>query len=101
MPVYEITFGDVVIILRGNYHDWKVTVISLGELYDLDKTKTFRKMEKIKSVECILWMVSWIMGTWVKGSYFENKKEFTVEVYDGYELYVLMKAISTQLEIKY
>lgn len=85
LPVYHVVLTNgLELILRGNFHDWKVSVSSPFdiELPEEILTNLTLRGEKINSCYC-----EGFKDEWIFDSYMENKKEFTIEI--GSSLYSL------------
>lgn len=88
LPVYRISVSGLELTIRGNFHDWKVSVKSDRPVV-ANFLSLFRKDERINSVYC-----EGFREEWVYGSYNENLKQFTVEVRDNYQLYTFLYILS-------
>ena len=84
LPVYYLKLDDVAIIMRENFYNWKVSVISANDL-SIDSAGLFDSSEKIHSVYC-----EGFDPKWVFDCYDNNKKEFTVELNSDYNLYTFL-----------
>ncbi len=98
LPVFQVTLSSgLKMILRYNFHDWKVSVISPFPI-ECDFLKIFNKDEKIHSVYCEGFRDEWVFGT-----YNENNSNFTIEIRPGYyQLYTffwLLKEGASHVEI--
>ena len=93
MPVYEIILKDydVKFILRNNFYDWKISVISKNDI-EVDFMGIVDENEVINSVLC-----EGFKANQVFGCYKDNKKEFTFKVRSRYELYTIMYIIKNNL----
>lgn len=83
LPVYhiEVDHLGLSLVMRGNFHDWKVSVIS-------NKAVTCDFMNLIKEDE--KWSHHYCEGfdhQYIFPSYAESKTRFTVELSDEYALY--------------
>jgi len=93
LPVYQIVWHDTEFIMRNNFHDWKVTVLSDGEpIKGLGKTQLFNPNEKINSCYC-----EGFEEDWVWGSYNDNNCYFTVELQSEYDLYTFIRFIAMKI----
>ena len=89
LPVYQIILKNgTKLILRGNFHDWKVTVIS-EEPVLLNTTLFLAPPDKqILPVYCEGFDPSWVLAP-----YSESKKTFTFEVPDNEYLFAVLMQI--------
>ena len=79
LPVYQIELPDgTLFIMRYNFHNWKVSVISEKEV-NADFMDLFDPNEKIHSVYCEGFSEKYVFGPYAK-----NKRSFTVELSSGY-----------------
>lgn len=92
LPVYHIVLtNELELILRGNFHDWKVSVSSPFEIELPEELLTNSTLsgEKINSCYC-----EGFKNEWIWDSYMKNKKEFTIEIgaslYDLYTFFFLL-----------
>ena len=88
LPVYEMTIPRVgmKLIMRNNFYDWKVSVISEEEV-DIKPGDLFRDRE-IHKVYC-----EGFKQEYVFGRYSDNKKQFTVELDDDSKLVIFLYLI--------
>lgn len=94
LPVYELRAPGLVVIMRCNFYDWKVTVRSdreitcdFGDLFDPDA--------RVMSYYC-----EGFRPEWVKEPYSRNCYEFTAELKDKYDLDVFLFLIGQQLGLR-
>ena len=94
LPVYELKFRDFVFILRGNFHDWKISVdvpywckpIDYADFQGL-----FNPDNKISSCYCEGFPQDKVYGSF--NEYVPNatvdyaKRRFTIELLDRYQVY--------------
>jgi len=95
LPVYQINLKKygITMILRDNFHDWKVSVISEKAL-NVDFKEVFKEDSKpIPKVYC-----EGFIEEQVFGRYIDNKNKFTVEVYDDNRLYVFIYLLKDYLK---
>jgi len=92
LPVYQIIWHNIIFIIRNNFHDWKVTILSDISLDGLEKTRLFNPSEKIDSCYC-----EGFEENWVCGSYNDDHCHFTVELNTEYDLYTLIRIIAMQI----
>lgn len=92
LPVYHIVLENgLELIMRGNFHDWKITVSSPFEIPLPQEllSNCCRTPEKISHHYCEGFDRDWILD-----SYMNNKKEFTIEIgaslYDLYTFFFLL-----------
>lgn len=92
LPVYHIVLTNgLELILRGNFHDWKISVSSPFEVELPEELLTNSTLsgEKINSYYC-----EGFKNEWIWDSYMKNKKEFTIEIgaslYDLYTFFFLL-----------
>jgi len=91
LPVYKLTLkSGVRIIMRGNFHDWKVTVISseLRENIQMN-TALFDANKRISEVYC-----EGFEDIWVHGPYYESRKAFTLEAPNDLMLFAILMSIT-------
>jgi len=82
LPVFELTWNDFRFIARYNFYDWKLSVRApVGVELSIDFLGLF-KDKKINSVYC-----EGFRDEWVYWSYEDNQRQFTIELYDNYQLY--------------
>lgn len=88
LPVYEINLPHVgiKIIMRNDFFDWKVSVISEKDI-ELKKSDLFKDKE-ISPVYC-----EGFKKEHVFGPYSKNKKQFTIEIDDTYKLVTFLYII--------
>lgn len=88
LPVYEINLPHVgiKIIMRNDFFDWKVSVISEKDI-ELKKCDLFKDKE-ISPVYC-----EGFKKEHVFGPYSKNKKQFTIEIDDTYKLVTFLYII--------
>jgi hypothetical protein len=86
LPVYQINLDKygVKLILRYNFYDWKVSVISKRDI-NCDFSLLFNEKENINSIYC-----EGFKEELVFGMFKDNKKEFTIEIGSKYNLYTFM-----------
>lgn len=86
LPVYSIKIPNLQIelILRGNFHDWKVSVLSehpvdcdFHDLFDGSKQWNYHYCEGFDH-------------NWIYEPFNQNNKQFTVEVLDAFNLYTFI-----------
>ena len=81
----DIKEYNIKIVLRYNFHNWKISVISKQNI-DCDFKELFKEdNEPINSIYC-----EGFPKDLVFGRYCDNKKQFTIEIYDDYKLYTFM-----------
>jgi hypothetical protein len=73
LPVYFIKWHDIEFTIRGNFHDWKVSVNSPVPL-EIDFEDIF-KDQTIGDIYC-----EGFYKEWVYSSFYDNNKQFTVEL---------------------
>lgn len=75
LPVYEIAVPDeVVVVMRGNFYDWKVSVTSERSYPDLFHD-LIRRDQEISAVYC-----EGFKTEWVHGSFNNDRRSYTVEI---------------------
>jgi hypothetical protein len=93
LPVYKIFVKELglTLILRGNFSDWKVSVISSApvecdflDLFDTSEEWTFHYCEGFDHANIFT-------------SYLKNKNNFTLELQDSYELYTFIRILTNSL----
>ena len=87
LPVYNIYWGGITFILRENFYDWKVSVISSKPI-DID-FKPFRLFDPEKQISPVY--CEGFMDEWVFGPYTNNNKKFTIEIQDDFDLFCFFK----------
>ncbi len=92
LPVYQIVWHNIEFIIRNNFYDWKLTVISHQPLKELDKTRLFDPNKKIDSCYC-----EGFDEGWVCESYNNDNCYFTIELNTEYDLYTLIRIIAMQI----
>ncbi len=75
--------------LRGNFHNWKVSVTSYDGPVDIDHGMLFRPADTIHPAYC-----EGFPEDYVFGSYAADRSRFTVEVYCEHEVFTLMYLLS-------
>lgn len=93
LPVYQISLQDgmVIITMRNNFYDWKVSIDSKQEI-ETDFMEIFDPTEKISGCFC-----EGFPKHLVFGSYEENKSQFTCEIGNDYELYMFFYILARQM----
>jgi len=93
LPVYKINLKkyNLSMIIRNNFHNWKVSVISEKEI-NVDFMDLFEEDEVIHSVYC-----EGFEKNQVFGCFKDNKKQFTVEIYDRNRLFTFMYLLNNYL----
>ena len=94
LPVYMVEAPGIKFIMRNNFYDWKVSVMSMNPLPGLQKSKTFDHHEEINSCYC-----EGFKDSEVYGSYVNSNILFTVSIYDKYSLFMFMKTIANEFLI--
>ena len=96
LPVYQINLFDskIKIVLRYNFYDWKISIDSDIDI-NVDFMGLFKSDEKINSVYC-----EGFKKEQVYDSYSNNKKQFTFEISDIYELYTFMFLLKNYVKNK-
>jgi hypothetical protein len=91
LPVYEILWNGFRFILRGNFHDWKVSIDSPIPIFiNFSKFGLFNPEQKIHYVYC-----EGFQGEWVYGPYAGNPKQFTIELRNNeHEVYCFLKILT-------
>ena len=95
LPVYHIDLRNnygVEIVMRNNFYDWKISIKSLIHI-NTDFMNLFKEDSPISSLYC-----EGMPEDKVYGMYKHNKNEFTVEIYDQYQLYTFMWLLRNHLE---
>jgi len=96
LPVYHIKLNNgVEFILRNNFYDWKVTVISPISLMLDDEL--FSNTDDIAPCYCEGFENEWVLSNYCKDT---NNKKFTVEIYSRYLLYTFFFNILMQVNKK-
>ncbi|MFB5622471.1 MAG: hypothetical protein ACE5RH_00580 [Nitrosarchaeum sp.] len=93
LPVYNIILPNKIsFTIRYNFYNWKVSVISPIEL-ECDFGNICNIEENIDGVYC-----EGFKNEWVFNSFLQNKKQFTIEIYDKYRLYTFLWIISNYMK---
>jgi len=95
LPVYKFDLKGLFgldIILRDNFHDWKVSIDSLYPI-PCDFMGLFDPEEKISPVYC-----EGFPSELVFGSFKNNPSQFTVEIGDNYRLYTFMWILNNYIK---
>lgn len=94
LPVYNVYLKDlgVTLIMRNNFYDWKISVVSEKELA-IDFMELFDEKQKITEMYC-----EGFKSQWVYPSYEENKQNFTIELSNDYELFTFLWTLKSQLK---
>jgi len=90
LPVVRgVVAPGVVVIIRGNFYDWKVSVISDHPLPGIDDTYLFEPETHHRSV-----YFEGFDNAWCFGSYKNNQQQFSVELeYDPLRLYTFVREL--------
>lgn len=94
LPVCKInlTRYGIIIILRNNFYDWKISVVSEQDL-NVDFKEIFNEKEAIHYVYCEGFQENQVFGLFT-----ESKKEFTVSIGGNENLYVFMYLLKNYLK---
>lgn len=86
LPVYYIPLNKykVKLILRNNFHDWKVSISSYYKITS-NFNNIFNENKKINSIYC-----EGFKDNQVFDNYKSNQCNFTVEIDNNYKLYTFM-----------
>lgn len=88
LPVFMISLNDgTVMIMRCNFHNWMVTVISDRPVFL--NTACFKSDEKIDPIYCEGFDPSWVLGP-----YADSKRRFTFKVYNDDQLFHFLQGIA-------
>jgi hypothetical protein len=101
LPVIEIKLKsnsltvkeDVTLIMRYNFHDWKISVKSTKDLEFPIELFSDGIKKDISGCYC-----EGFKNEWIYPSYNKSKKEFTVELYSSYEIYTFLFLLNLQLK---
>lgn len=85
LPVYYFNSAYAKIIMRCNFHDWKVSVESKVGPMDMDLDRLCGTKEPIPTCYCEGFRTEWVFPP-----YSQNKEKFTVEIRDKYQLYTFL-----------
>jgi hypothetical protein len=89
LPVYQLTLDNgVVITMRHNFYDWKVSISSPREI-EMDFMSLASATYVINPVYC-----EGFPREVVYGSYAQNRKQFTLEIGQEHKLYTFMWVFS-------
>ena len=79
----------VLVVIRGNFYDWKVSVVSEKPLHGIDNTFLFDPEAEHSSV-----YFEGFHDNWCYGSYKANPAKFSVElIYSALDLYTFIKEL--------
>lgn len=78
-------------IMRFNFHDWKISIVSEIDI-DVSFDNLFDKNKEISDIYC-----EGFIPELVFGSYEDNKKRFTVEINNKYNVYTFFYLIINYL----
>ena len=94
LPVYKINLRKykLSMIIRNNFHDWKLSIVSEQEI-NVDFMELFDETKTINSVYC-----EGFKEDQVFQSFKDNKKQFTVEIYDRNRLFTFMYLLNNYLK---
>jgi len=94
LPVYKINLKkyNLSIIIRNNFHDWKVSIMSEKEI-NADFMNLFNEDKTINPIYC-----EGFKEDQVFKSFKDNKKQFTVEIYDKNRLFTFMYLLNNYLK---
>jgi len=94
LPVYQINLEKygLEIVLRNNFHDWKVSIKSKRPL-EFDYMELFDPTEVFYSQFC-----EGFPKSKVYGSYEQNQSQFTIEIVSQYNLYTFMFLLKNYLD---
>ncbi len=92
LPVYHIVMNGIEIIMRDNFHDWKLSVIS-DQILDFPDELFSGPEKQVNAIYCEGFDKSWVFAP-----YKENQKQFTVEIYNDNLVYVFLFLLKLQLE---
>jgi len=84
LPVYQFTMNGIIFILRDNFYNWKVSVVSQQDI-NVDFGKLFDPSIEIHSCYC-----EGFPEEFVFGSYNKSKKMFTIDLRDQYQVYLFV-----------
>lgn len=82
LPVYKVTLPGLDLVLRNNFYDWKVSVVSEDLIHNVEGWGLFDETQAISACYC-----EGFPREWVFGPYAESKRRFTVEILTQYDLY--------------
>jgi len=92
LPVYQISLRTVTITMRDNFYDWKVSIESENEIEN-DFMELFDQTTKISSCYCEGFPENLVFGPYEK-----NKKQFTCEIKNDYDLYMFFYILARQMK---
>jgi hypothetical protein len=99
LPVYSVSArfagnnGFIALTFRGNFYDWKVSIDSNIDI-DADFKDLFNQDNEIHPCYCEGFPESLIFSPYSK-----DHKQFTVELYNSYKVYVFCWLITRTLKI--
>jgi hypothetical protein len=94
LPVYSIKIHGIEVRMRNNFHDWKVSIRSAHPVPDVFH-HIIKKDETLHAV-----YFEGFQSDWIFGSYNNNPCQFSVEIYDKYDLYTFILVITDALRKK-
>ena len=94
LPVYRIEHPELTIQLRDNFHNIIVSVISKKAIPKDSLMDAFDPDHKVIPVYAEGFDKDWVFGT-----YLENPREWTAEVWDELNLYALLYRITYELGV--
>lgn len=89
LPVYQVSWKEMVCILRNNFYDWKVSVRSTKKISVDLSSYEFKTGKKVTHSCC-----EGFKAEWVYDSYENNKEQFTIEISNDYQLFCFFKLLS-------
>lgn len=99
LPVVLIDLEDTLgfqLIMRNNFHDWKISVLSSAFSIQADFGGLFEQDEKINPIYC-----EGFEEKFVFDSYQNNKKFFTVEIRNDYQVYTFIFLVINSLKRRF
>lgn len=94
LPVYQLSFTDgTVLTLRGNFHDWKVSVESPIDLYFPTSLFSGEGKTIISTIYC-----EGFTDDQVFGPYSESQRRFTVSINNTQEVYTFFFLLHEQMK---
>lgn len=97
LPVYHIVMKDgFELIMRGNFHDWKISVNSPSDIELPEKILTNSTLSGNKMLSCYC---EGFKEEWIWDSYMNNKQKFTIEIGASlYDLYTFLFLFSLEVD---
>lgn len=88
LPVYFVSTDEITVVARDNFYNWNVTIrasvhLVIPDYFQIDHLENYLFFEGMEQWRC--------------GPYRDNNAEFSFAVYSKYDLYAIMRCISSQV----